>query len=72
MWTMNDQRVLPVACPVTKQCAGAGNKHKDMIANKIRDFCRAQSYPEKITPSICRPENLPGDLHAQPPFTRVH
>lgn len=34
MWTMNDQRVLLVACPVNKQRERAGNKHKDMTANQ--------------------------------------
>lgn len=34
MWAMNDQRVVLVACTMTKQCAGAGNKPKDMIANQ--------------------------------------
>lgn len=34
IWTMNGQRVVLVACLMTEQCEGGGNKPKDTIANE--------------------------------------
>lgn len=70
-WTINEQRVPLVACTMAEWCAGLEISTRTWLPPKICDFCHAQGYPEKMSLSICRAENLPGDLHPQPLFCKT-